>query len=138
MVAAGKVRRCLMVWQAAMRPRDPTWHFTAQTSGPSKFPGEDNGTRWTHSPCRCVSEYLKNRHGLMKRKHLKKGGAWVTQSVKHLTLGFGSGHDLTVFGLSPTSSFALTVWSLLGILSLPPSLSAPPQLALCLSQKKLF
>ena len=24
------------------------------------------------------------------------GGAWAAQSVKHLTLDFGSGHDLTV------------------------------------------
>ena len=27
---------------------------------------------------------------------LSQGGAWVAQSVKYLTLGFGSGHDLTV------------------------------------------
>ena len=40
-------------------------------------------------------------------------GTWVTQSVKHLTLGFGSGHELTVCEIEPC-----------GILS--PSLSAPP------------
>ena len=28
-------------------------------------------------------------------------GAWVAQSVKHLTLGFVSGHDLTVCGIKP-------------------------------------
>ena len=27
--------------------------------------------------------------------------AWVGQSVKRLTLGFGSGHDLTVCGIKP-------------------------------------
>ena len=29
------------------------------------------------------------------------GGAWVAQSVKHLTLVFGSGYDLTVHGIEP-------------------------------------
>ena len=29
------------------------------------------------------------------------GGTWVAQSVKHLTLDFGSGHDLTVRGIEP-------------------------------------
>ena len=28
-------------------------------------------------------------------------GAWVVQLVKQLTLGFGSGHDLTVDGFEP-------------------------------------
>ena len=35
--------------------------------------------------------------------------AWVVQSVKCPTLDFGSGHDLTVMGLSPMSSSALSV-----------------------------
>ena len=29
-------------------------------------------------------------------------GTWVAQSVEHLTLGLGSGHDLRVMILSPT------------------------------------
>ena len=49
-------------------------------------------------------------------------GAWVAQSVKHLTLDFGSGHDLAVRGIEPrrlcTDSTEPT-WD-----SLP--LSAPP------------
>ena len=32
----------------------------------------------------------------------KTGAAWVAQMVKHLTLDFGSGHELRVPGLSPT------------------------------------
>lgn len=32
------------------------------------------------------------------------GGAWVTQSVEQLTLGFSSGRDVRVTGSSPTSS----------------------------------
>ena len=28
-------------------------------------------------------------------------GTWVAQSVKHLTLGFSSGHDLTVCEITP-------------------------------------
>ena len=31
------------------------------------------------------------------------GGTWVAQLVERLTLGFNSGHDLRVLGLSPTS-----------------------------------
>ena len=46
----------------------------------------------------------------------------MVQLVK--TLGFRSGHDLTVVRQSPVSSSTLTVPRLLGILSLPRS--APP------------
>ena len=41
----------------------------------------------------------------------------MAQLVKHLTLDFGSGHDLLVCELSPASGFVLTMQSLLGILS---------------------
>ena len=50
----------------------------------------------------------------------------MAQSVERPTLDFGLGHDLMVVRSSLASSTILTVWSLLGILSL--SLSAPPQL----------
>ena len=61
-------------------------------------------------------------------------GAWVAQSVKHQAL---SQVMISQFvGLSPTSSSALTVQNLLGILSLSPSLSVPPQLVLSLSLSK--
>ena len=54
------------------------------------------------------------------------GGSWVAQSVKGPTPDFGSGHDLTQFmSLSPTLGSALSVQSLLGILSLPLSLPLP-------------
>ena len=46
----------------------------------------------------------------------------MAQSIKHPTLDFGSGHDLTVHGIEPMSGSALTTWSLLRILSLPLSL----------------
>ena len=45
-----------------------------------------------------------------KRKK-KDWGIWMAQSVKHLTLGFGSGHGLVVVGLSPESGSVLTVES---------------------------
>ena len=51
----------------------------------------------------------------------REGGA---QSIKCLTLDFGSSHDLTVVGLSPVLGPGLTVGSLLEILS--PSLSLRP------------
>ena len=54
----------------------------------------------------------------------------MAHSVKHLTLGYGSGHDLTVCGFSPhiglyTDSVE-SAWDSL-------SLSAPPLLAHALS-----
>ena len=59
-------------------------------------------------------------------------GAWVFQSIECLTLDFGSGHDLTVVGLSPTWDSLLSVepsWD-----SLSPPLSA--SLSFSLSQNK--
>ena len=61
--------------------------------------------------------------------------------VKLLTLDFGSGHDLTVGEIKSVLGSELTVWSLLGILSLSLSLSlCPPPYSctyvLSLSQKK--
>ena len=66
----------------------------------------------------------------------------MAQSVTRPTLDFSSGYDLTFGEIEPHLSSAMTVRSLLGILS--PSLSAPPlltcmfthSLALSLSQKK--
>ena len=34
-------------------------------------------------------------------KRQEKKGAWVAESVRRLTLDFGSGHDLTVRGTEP-------------------------------------
>ena len=63
------------------------------------------------------------------------GGVWmVAQSVKQWTLDFSSGHDLIITRWSPSSGSALTAWSLLGILSLSPSLSVPLLFALSLSK----
>ena len=59
-------------------------------------------------------------------------GAWVAQSVKRLTLDFGSGHGLTVH----ETGAALMVQSLLGILSLPLCLSLARALALALSRSR--
>ena len=41
----------------------------------------------------------------------------MAQSVKRLALGFGSGHDLMICEFEPHLGSALTLWSLLGILS---------------------
>ena len=55
-------------------------------------------------------------------ENAKELGTGVVQSVKWLTLDFGSGHDLTVHEVEPgIGLWALTVQSLLGILSLSPS-----------------
>ena len=56
-------------------------------------------------------------------------GAWVAQSVKHPTLNFGSGHDLTVHEIQPYVGLCADsmepAWD-----SLFPSLSASPLLTL--------
>ena len=63
------------------------------------------------------------------------GGAWVAQSVKRTTFGFGSGHDLPE--LEPCirlgADSAEPAWE---SLSCSLSLSAPPPLTLSLSQNK--
>ena len=53
--------------------------------------------------------------------------AWVAQSVKWPTLGFGSGHDLRVLSSSPTLASNLSRESVILSLSLPLSLSLHPQ-----------
>ena len=76
------------------------------------------------------------------QKHMKKltykkkgGGPWVAQSGKHLSLEFGSGHDLRVMRLSPA------LGSMLGVEPVKIlCLSAPPPLirecSFSLSKKK--
>ena len=53
----------------------------------------------------------------------------MVQLVKHLTLDFGSGHDLTVHGIKPLVRLCAdsmeSSWN-----SLSPSVSAPPLLSL--------
>ena len=55
------------------------------------------------------------------------GGAWVAQSVKPLTLDFGSGHGLTVHEFKPCVGLCAgrvePAWN-----PLSPSFSAPPQI----------
>lgn len=72
--------------------------------------------------------------GLMKI--LTDRGAWVALLVKHLTLDFGSRHDLTVTRLSPTMGSARQHRVCLGF-SLSRSLSPSPRAcARILSQNK--
>ena len=35
------------------------------------------------------------------------GGTWVAQSIKHLALGFSSGHDLRVMRWSPVAGSSM-------------------------------
>ena len=64
-------------------------------------------------------------------------GAWVAQSVKHLTLDFSSGHNLTVPGIEPGvelhADSAEPAWYSLSLSSL--SLPLPNSCALSLSLK---
>ena len=52
------------------------------------------------------------------KKTLNKWGAWVVQSVKRLTVGFGSGHDLMVRALCWAP--VLTLWASFPLLQSPP------------------
>ena len=64
-------------------------------------------------------------------------GDWVAQSVKRLTLDFGSDRDVKICKLSPMSGFVLTARNLLGILSLLLSLPLPG-LRTCARSLSLF
>ena len=68
----------------------------------------------------------------IQTKKFLSQGAWVAQLVEHLTLDFGSGHDLMVHEFEPC--VRLCADCLLGILY--PSLSVPPLLACYLFQNK--
>ena len=74
---------------------------------------------------------------VLKILKIEPRGTWVAQSVKHPTLDFSSGHDLTFARWSPALDSVLTVQSLLEILALPLSLASLPLacvLALSLSK----
>ena len=70
-------------------------------------------------------------------KNAKVRGTWVAQSVKPLSLGFGSGEDCTVCELEPCiglcSDSTELAWS---SLSLPLPLYGLRALSLALSQNK--
>ena len=50
-------------------------------------------------------------------------GAWVAQVIKHLTLDFGSGRDLTICEFDPHIGLWAETRSMLGILFAPPPLT---------------
>ena len=61
-------------------------------------------------------------------------GAWLAQSIKSLTLGFSSGHDLTVRRFEPCSQHRACLR--FSLFSLSHSLPLPHPLSF--SQKKIF
>ena len=68
-----------------------------------------------------------NSSHYVERKQISKG-AWVAWSVKGLTLGFGSGHNLGVPRRSPMSGSSLSVESACPSSSASPSTLPPPLL----------
>ena len=72
-----------------------------------------------------TSPRVQNAEAMVKE--ILSLGAWVAQSVKCLTLGFGSGLDLVVHEFKSLMGLCTVVWRLLGILSL--SFSLCPSLA---------
>ena len=79
----------------------------------------------------CVgSSTALGRQSKVTERSLSRG-AWVAQSVRHLTLGFGSGRGLTVPGIELRADSAEPAWD-----PLSPSVSAPPLLVLFLTLSK--
>ena len=69
---------------------------------------------------------------LYSQQSHRNAGAWAALSVKRPAVGFSSGHDLTLREFKPRIGSVITVWSLLGILSL--SLPLPGWLSFSLSK----
>ena len=93
-------------------------------AGGDKIRGVLREVRWRG---KCQTTYTR-----WARLEVLPWGTWVAQSVMHPTLGFGSGHDLTVVKSSPLASGSvLGVEPAYGCLSL--SLCLSP--ARALSQK---
>ena len=65
-------------------------------------------------------------YGKKNENKSQRQGACVAQMIKHLTLGFSSGHELMVRVFKPP--VRLRVWRLLRILCLSFSLSVLPSL----------
>ena len=89
----------------------------------------------------CLEIHTNKFHCKSTSQNFKKfayWGTWVAWSVRHPTLGFGTGHDLTVYGfvgLSPASS-SVSLEPVWDFLSLPLSLPLPYSLSRSLSQNK--
>ena len=59
---------------------------------------------------RLIKNTIRNHYALVKMAKIRTDrGAWVPQSVEHLTLDFSSGHDPRVMEWRPTSGSALSV-----------------------------
>ena len=82
----------------------------------------------------CAFQKVATTHVVKLRLH-KMRGTWVIQSVEHLTLAFGSGHDLTVHEFQPC--IRLRADNVEPVWDLCPSFSAPPLLTLYLSLSKI-
>ena len=80
-----------------------------------------------------MQEFTRMR-GLIK---VNLRDTWVAQSVKHPTLGFGSGHGLMVNEIEHQIGLYIDSRSLLGILSLFLSLPLPHGCSLSLKGNKL-
>ena len=81
-----------------MRKLAWAWVFPAQGEEPAKQEGKEGDSP---DVCRPFIQSHQQNKGLERRcKKCYPRGAWVAQSVKHLTLDFSSGLDLRVMRLS--------------------------------------
>ena len=82
------------------------------------------------NPCFVTHPYKSKKiqvfvYKVQSSKTVNGEGAWVAQSVEHLTLGFGLVHDLEVHELEPRVPLCADSAEPAWVLSLPPSLSLP-------------
>ena len=90
-LSVGDGRGLLWIKEGEPRPRK---RVAIQVPGAGVFVPEAQGM--------VVHGYVPGLLSYVKRiQKLKGRDAWGAQSVKRLTLGFGSGHDLTVCGFEP-------------------------------------
>ena len=88
--------------------------------------GDSSRLRTTAMLPRVIS-VITSRTGFLFGKGAQGWGSWVAHWVEHLTLDFGSGHDLTASGFKPRVGLCADRDSLLEN-SLSLSLSACPSL----------
>ena len=102
---------------------------------------DEAGMEWSRDQVTLINKYMYVCMYVLVRKENKKymQGAWAAQWVKHLTLDFGSGHDLAVCRFEPHIGLCADsvepAWDSVSCLPLSLPLPCLFSLSLSLSQK---
>ena len=84
-----------------LEPRTGLCDDSAEPAWDSLSPSISAGPLLAHLLSLSLSQNKLKKKIVHYPKKNKFQGAWVVQLVKHLTLGFSSGHDLKVCGIEP-------------------------------------